>query len=74
VRTSKNQELMAVKALLVAMVAQIPLMGIFPGASGFLVWSSISICLCWEYSRSRERRPASAEWKTLPAAFVRETQ
>ena len=74
VRTSNSPELMAVKALLVALVSQIALMGIFPGASGFLVWSSIAICLSWEYSRSKEQLSASSRWTTLPSAFVREAQ
>jgi hypothetical protein len=74
VRTSKSPELKAVKALLVALVSQIALMGIFPGASGFLVWSSIAICLSWEYSHSKEQLPASSRWTTLPSAFARGAQ
>jgi O-antigen ligase len=74
VRTSKSPELVAVKALLVAMVSQIPLMGIFPGASGFLVWSSIAICLSWEYSHAKEHVPVSSRWKTLHSAYARDAQ
>jgi hypothetical protein len=71
-RTSKNLEIMAVKALLIAMVSQIPLMGVFPGASGFLVWSSIAICLSWEYSHCKEHLPVSSRWKALHPAYARE--
>jgi hypothetical protein len=74
VRTSRHPELMAVKGLLVAMVSQVALMGIFLGASGFLVWSSIGICLSWEHSRFSEQLPASRRWKTLQSARVREAQ
>lgn len=37
-------ELAGVKAALVAMLVQMPVMGIFPGATGFLVWTSIALC------------------------------
>jgi O-antigen ligase len=74
VRTSRNPELMAFKGLLVAMVSQIPLMGIFPGAGGFLVWTPIAICLSWEYSRSKEQLHASSRLETLHSAFARGAQ
>jgi O-antigen ligase len=74
VRTSKKPELIAVKALLIAMVTQIPLMGIFPGASGFLVWSSIAICLSSEYFGSKEQLAVSSRWNTLRPEFAREVQ
>jgi O-antigen ligase len=73
-RTSRNAELMAVKAVLVALVSQIPLMGIFPGASGFLVWSSIAICLSWEYCHSQERLLPSSRLKAFRPGFVREAR
>jgi O-antigen ligase len=73
-RTSRNAELMAVKAVLLALVCQIPLMGIFPGASGFLVWSSIAICLSWEYCHSQERLLPSSRLKTVRPGFAREAQ
>jgi len=69
-RTSMDPELMAVKAVLLGMVCQIPLMGIFPGASGFLVWSSIAICLSWKSSRSQERPISLHGFKALSAGAV----
>ena len=42
--TKRTGDLMSVKAALVGMLVQLPVMGIFPGASGFLVWTCIAIC------------------------------
>jgi O-Antigen ligase len=73
-RTPRDPELMAVKAMLLNMVVQIPLMGIFPGANGFLVWSSIAICLSWKYSHAQEPLLPSRSFKALTAGAVGEAQ
>ena len=73
-RTPRDPELMAVKALLVSMVAQMPLMGIFPGANGFLVWSSIAICLGWKDNHAQEPLLSLRRFQPLPARAVGEAQ
>lgn len=47
-RSSRDGELLSLKALLIGMVFQIPVMGVFPGASGFLIWSAIGLCSAWK--------------------------
>ncbi len=42
--TKPLSELASMKAALVAMLVQAPVMGIFAGASGFLVWTPIALC------------------------------
>ncbi len=46
----KSAELVPMKAILAALLLQIPILGIFPGASGFLLWSSIGLCTAWRWS------------------------
>jgi hypothetical protein len=50
-RASRDAELLALKALLIGMVFEIPVMGVFPGASGFLIWSAIGFCSSWKGSQ-----------------------
>ena len=42
--TKQMRHLVSVKAALVGMLVQLPVMGIFPGASGYLVWTCIAVC------------------------------
>ncbi len=67
-RGSREQELLPLKALLVGMVFQIPVMGVFPGASGFLLWSAIGLSFAYAavppQSRSKAPMPASPDWSS----------
>ncbi len=47
-------ELVGMKAGLIAMLVQIPVMGIFPGASGFLVWTCIAMCFAVKAERAKQ--------------------
>jgi len=44
-RVSGTTDLMALKAGLISLVVQVPTMGIFPSATGMLLWVSIILCL-----------------------------
>lgn len=44
-RVTRTPELMALKAGLISLVVQVPTMGIFPSATGMLLWMSIMLCL-----------------------------
>ncbi len=44
-RAAQSAELRVLKAGLIAMLTQIPVLGIFLAASGFLVWSSVALCI-----------------------------
>ena len=64
-RFSRDRKLVSFKALLIGMVFQIPVMGVFPGASGFLIWSAIGLCSSWEISPivdHEETSPAVKGW------------
>jgi hypothetical protein len=46
--------LIAAKATLLSVLFQIPTMGIFPGAIGFIVWSSIGFCVASKWAQVEE--------------------
>jgi O-antigen ligase len=73
-RTPKDPDLMAMKAILLAMIIQTPIMGIFPGANGLLLWVPIGICLSWKYSHSEQQLLLPRGLKALTAGAVREAQ
>jgi O-antigen ligase len=63
-RFPRDRELISLKALLVGMIFQIPVMGVFPGANGFLLWSAIGLCSSWKDSPpvvSHERTSRATE-------------
>lgn len=71
-RASRDSELLALKALLIGMIFQIPVMGIFPGASGFLIWSAIGFCVSWESALPENRSRASLPAEAWSPGLVRE--
>ena len=69
--TKRMRELVSVKAALMGMLVQLPVMGIFPGASGFLVWACIAVCFAVKASAASTGEPArSAVWSgaEMPSA------
>ena len=55
--TKRMGELMSVKAALLGMLVQLPVMGIFPGASGFLVWTCIAVCFAEKWNAPPAEEP-----------------
>ena len=43
-RGKGTQETAVARAMIVAMLLQMPFLGIFPGPSGFLLWTSLALC------------------------------
>ena len=43
-------ELMPMRAILVAMVVETPIMGVFPGVTGFLIWTALGLCAAYRFS------------------------
>ena len=43
-RGKGTQEMVLARAMIVAMLLQVPFLGIFPGPSGFLLWTSLALC------------------------------
>jgi hypothetical protein len=72
-RTSRDTELRALKALLIGMIFQIPVMGVFPGASGFLMWSAIGFCSSWKGSAPESPSRSSLAMEEWTPGLVRET-
>ena len=72
-RASRDPELLSVKALLMGMILQIPVMGVFPGASGFLIWSAIGLCSSWSSALSADRQRASLAGEGWSPGLVRES-
>jgi hypothetical protein len=56
-RGPKDGAIIAFRTILIALLIQAPSMGVFPGASGFLLWSAIGFCFAWNY---RERAAATS--------------
>lgn len=72
-RASRDPELLSVKALLMGMILQIPVMGVFPGASGFLIWSAIGLCSSWNGSLSVDDQRPSVAVEGWSPGLVRES-
>ena len=49
-RRLKVPDLMPMKAILVALLCEVPIMGIFPGIDGFLIWTAIGLCAAYRFS------------------------
>lgn len=61
-RGLKTPELMPMKAILVALLCEVPIMGIFPGLDGFLIWTALGLCAAYRFS------PAMHAAEGLPTA------
>lgn len=72
-RASRDPELLSVRALLIGMILQIPVMGVFPGASGFLIWSAIGLCSSWNGSLSVDHQRASLAVEGWSPGLMRES-
>ncbi len=68
--TKRFSELAGVKAALVATLVQMPVMGIFPGATGFLLWTSIALCFAVKAQAAPERVASGAVWGRVEAQGV----
>lgn len=43
-------ELMPMRAILVATLCEVPIMGVFPGVGGFLIWMPLGLCAAYRFS------------------------
>ena len=64
---SAGRETAIPRAMIVALLIQIPVLGIFPGASGFLLWTSLALC----YGATSTAQTARPRHRIEPALLGR---
>jgi O-antigen ligase len=59
-------EITPLKAILVSIICEAPVMGVFPGATGFLIWTTIGLCFAFKYASVELPQASEAvpsEWR-----------
>lgn len=71
-RNTSDPALFPFKATLVALLFESPIMGVFGGIDGILIWMSVGVCTAWYWndyeSRAKELAEGSVEAKTSSGA------
>ena len=58
-RQGKDPELIPLKVLLLSLVIQVPVMHVFAGGTGFLIWAAIGLCFAMADSIPETSSPRS---------------
>lgn len=72
-RVSSVPEITPLKAILISIICESPMMGVFPGASGFLIWTSIGLCFAFKYSQIELPQSSRTANRELEMALPQES-